>query len=393
MKTKPGLGVGARALLAAMAVWLAGCGGGVGEGGTGNGYTQGAITGFGSIFVDDVRFDDRAATVLDADGGSRSRDDLRLGMTVEVESDAIAGGSGNASATAIRIRFASDLLGPVASVDRASGTFAMLGQAVSISAATVFDERLAGGLAAISAGQMLEVYASFDPVSGRYRATRVEPASHASTFRLRGVVSALDVQAKRFRIGSAECDFASAGNVPAGVSNGSHVRLSLQPGAALSGRWSVLSLSSGVTAPPDGHEARVRGFITTFTSTQLFSVDGHPVNAAAARFPDGVTVGPGVRVEVEGRVSGGVLQASRVSIRTDGQEDQQTFQLAGSIMSVNATGRTFLMRGVTVDFGHGGMHMEMGSIADIVPGRQVQVRGTLSGDGTRLEAVLISFGP
>ena len=62
---------------------LASCGGGVGTGGTGgdaSAYAAGPITGFGSVFVGGVRFDDSAAAVEDADGSSRTRDDLRLGM-------------------------------------------------------------------------------------------------------------------------------------------------------------------------------------------------------------------------------------------------------------------------------------------------------------------------
>ena len=63
---------------------LAGCGGG-GEGGVGTGgtgtYALGTITGFGSIIVNGVRFDDSAASVLDDDDATRSRDELKLGMT------------------------------------------------------------------------------------------------------------------------------------------------------------------------------------------------------------------------------------------------------------------------------------------------------------------------
>ena len=111
--------LGARVLVAVLGVAaiVAGCGGGVGEGGTGNGYTQGTISGFGSIFVNDVRFDDSSAAVQDADGNPRTRDDLKLGMTVEVESGAIDAAS--ATATAAKVRFGSELLGPVATVDEA----------------------------------------------------------------------------------------------------------------------------------------------------------------------------------------------------------------------------------------------------------------------------------
>jgi len=55
-------------LLAACAALAASCGGGVDSGGTGapiSSYASGPITGFGSVIVNGVRFDDRSATVRD----------------------------------------------------------------------------------------------------------------------------------------------------------------------------------------------------------------------------------------------------------------------------------------------------------------------------------------
>ena len=79
------------ALLAVLA--LAGCGGGgelagVDSGGTGS-FAVGTISGFGSLVVNDIRYDDRAATVQDAYGTVRTRAELRLGMVVEVEGSAL----------------------------------------------------------------------------------------------------------------------------------------------------------------------------------------------------------------------------------------------------------------------------------------------------------------
>ena len=151
-------------LLVAVSV-ASGCGGGVGTGGTGGNataYASGPITGFGSVIVGDVRFDDVGAEVQDVDGGRRSRDDLRLGMTVEVESSAITTDASGSRATASRIRFESELVGLVGLLDVAGGAFTILGQRVAVDTTTVFDERLASGLAGLSVGQALEVYAVFD---------------------------------------------------------------------------------------------------------------------------------------------------------------------------------------------------------------------------------------
>ncbi|MDZ7811925.1 MAG: hypothetical protein U5L74_01905 [Ideonella sp.] len=52
-------------------------------------YTSGAISGFGSIIVNGVRFDDSGAQVYDDDGNRRGSDDLKLGAHVEVEASRI----------------------------------------------------------------------------------------------------------------------------------------------------------------------------------------------------------------------------------------------------------------------------------------------------------------
>ncbi|MDH4062195.1 MAG: hypothetical protein OEU94_15415, partial [Aquincola sp.] len=71
-----------RSALASVLLWLAACGGGVETGGTGatGAFIEGPITGFGSIIVEGVRFDESAARIEDADGGGIVRDALRLGM-------------------------------------------------------------------------------------------------------------------------------------------------------------------------------------------------------------------------------------------------------------------------------------------------------------------------
>ena len=290
MKATSWIGLCARALLAALAAAgvATGCGGGVGEGGTGSVYSQGTITGFGSIFVNDIRFDDSAALVQDDTGATRSRDELRLGMTVEVESGAIDAGTASASATLIR--FGSELLGPVAGVDAARGLVTLLGQTVEVDAATVFDERLAG-IGALGSGRTIEVYGNYDAGSGRYRATRIAPGSGA--YSLRGIVGSLDRSRGVLRIGAA--DFVYAGAAPAGLASGDYVRLTLQPGPAGATSWNVSAFAAGVRTIADRDEAELHGFVTAFTSVQAFSVNGQPVNAAAATFPDGSAIGLGVR--------------------------------------------------------------------------------------------------
>ncbi|HET9204789.1 MAG TPA: DUF5666 domain-containing protein, partial [Burkholderiaceae bacterium] len=120
--------------VAMCAALLAACGGGggVGTGGTGS-FASGPITGFGSIIVNDVHYDDSQARVETDDGSARSRDDLRLGMMVEIEADEVR----NDAATARRVRIVSELIGRVDAVGR--NALVVNGLTVRANAGTVYD--------------------------------------------------------------------------------------------------------------------------------------------------------------------------------------------------------------------------------------------------------------
>jgi hypothetical protein len=386
------------ALLAAAALALLsalpGCGGGVGTGGTGGeaaAFAAGPITGFGSVIVNGVRFDDTSAQVEDGEGGSRGRDELRLGMTVEVDSSAITTTSTGSTASATRIRFESELVGPVLSIDAAAGSFTLLGQRVEVDSATVFDENLDGGLDGLRAGRMVEVYAVYDPSAARYRATRVERTASESALRLRGQLNQVDTAAQTLRVGATTYSYAGASGVPPALAVGQYVRLRL--GLATNPvRWVVQSFGTALRELPDGDDAKLKGLISAYASATSFSVSGRPVDASAATFPDGKTgLAVGVRVEVEGRVLSGVLRATKVSIETDEQASNRDFEISGSISAVNAAQGSFVLRGQTVSTTRPGLVYQDGTAADIKVGAKVEVRGRLSADRQRVEATRIKF--
>jgi Domain of unknown function (DUF5666) len=377
------------------ALTLAACGGGVGTGGTGGNataYAAGPITGFGSVIVGGVRFDDSAAAIEDGDGARRSRDELRLGMTVEVDSSAISSDSSGSRANASRIRFESELLGLVGVVDVAGGSFMLLGQRVTVDDSTVFDERLAGGLAGLATGLAVEVYAVFDVAAQRYRATRIEPAALSLGLRLRGQLAAVDSAAQTLRVGATSYSFAGAVGVPAGLAAGQFVRLRLELDPLPTPRWVVRSFGTALQTLPDADELKAEGLISAFVSTASFSVNGRPVDASGAAFPDGtVGLATGVRVEVEGAVRAGVLRATKVSIKSDAQVRDRGFEITGAITAVNATARTFTVRGVTVSTARPGLEFDKGTAADLAIGRNVEVRGVLGADRRTVEATRIRF--
>ena len=376
------------ALGAAVAV-IVGCGGGVGVGGTGA-YASGPITGFGSVIVSGIEFDDNAASVEDEDGVASSRAALRLGMVTEVDSGPIGGSAAAPTAVATRIRYGSELLGPVSAVDTTAASLVAFGQNVQVTATTVFDASLANGLASVVVGSTVEVYGLFDAATNGYIATRIEPRSSALFFKVRGPVQNLDTTAHTFTIGARTFSYASAAQVPAGLANGLIVRLRVAPTPAAD-PWTVLAFADGTRRLPDLDRAELRGAITAFRSSTDFSVNGQPVNASVAEFPDGTAgLGLGTQVEVRGPVLAGVLHATRVEIDDHGGP-QGGFELRGAIETFTPAAQLFTLRGVTVLYGVGTVEFDGGSTANLAVGVNVEVRGVLSADGTRLLATRIKF--
>lgn len=382
-------------LLATMLV--VSCGGGPDSGGTGapmTAFASGAITGFGSVIVAGVHFDERGASVLDADGNARSSDDLRLGMTVEARGSAIVSDAdGNEASTATSIVIRSEIVGPVSASDLAARTLAVLGQTVEITATTVFDASLPNGQASLAVGDVVEVYASVDAASGHYLATRIERKTAFAAFALRGIVAGLDTAARTFSIGGARIGYGgiAAANVPPALANGSFVRVTLGVVPEAGGVWQAIAIGDRVPPPEDRDQAKVEGLVSAFTSATQFSVNGTPVDARTAEFPDGtagITLGKGV--EVEGSVAGGVLVATRVRVNSDSQGSGNEFDVRGAITSLDAASRTFVIRNVVVDYS-GSVDFRDGTAANLALGIEVEARGALSADGTRLQATRIDF--
>jgi len=378
---------------------IAACGGGGSDGsaggtdtttsGSATTLTQGPITGFGSIIVNGVRFDDSGATVTDDSGGLRSASHLKLGMRVSVDSGAVDA-AGNARASAVR--FGSEIVGPVASIDAAASTLVVLGQTVEVTTATVFDDSLAAGLGAVAAGAVVEVHGLADSTTGRYVATRIESAASATGYKLRGTVAGLDTTAKTFRIGAATIAYGSATNVPATLADGSSVRVLLAT-TPVSGVWQATAMGTGSRGKlADSTSVHLRGTISSFTSSARFVVNGMAVDASAASFPDGSTgLAAGVEVEVEGSVSNGVLVATKVEIESRHRsDDSRKFDLRGAITSVDTAAKTFVVKGVTVSYA-GTVTYDKGTEAGLVVGAKVRVTGGLGSTRSQVIASKIRF--
>ena len=370
-----------------IAVWaclgaLAACGGGggVGTGGTGA-FASGPITGFGSIIVNDVHFDDTSARIETDDGSGRSRDDLRLGMLVEIEADSVR----NNAATARRVRIVSELIGRIDAVGTSS--LVVNGLTVRTNAGTVYDESFSGGASGIALGAVIEVHGFATSTPGEVLATRIEPRSAGNAFKFRAAISALDTQARTFQIGNQVFAYAAGVSGSNELAVGAFLIVWVDP-VPQGGRWLVQSIARGQSMQQDSVEVKAHGLITSFASNGSFQVGSWTVNASGASIENG-PLALGLRVKVDGRMQAGVLVATEVKVQGNNSNDD-LLQMRGVIAAVDTNARIFEFNGRRDPVSYAGaVTFENGTEASLSVGRRVTAFGRPSADGTRLEATRI----
>jgi len=192
---------------------------------------------------------------------------------------------------------------------------------------------LAGGLAAIQAGQWVQVWGQLDSAGGRTVATRVGLAAGAQAWVVRGVLASLDSSAGRIGIGSLQATLAagSTGVIPAGLQVGDVVRARLSPAWSAEGRAVLLALRGDALQVPDRVSAELEGRITRIDSALSFAVDGVTVQAlGASAAAAAAQLSLGARVAVAGRSVQGVFA---------GQQRQDRVRRAGATGGRDHRGR------------------------------------------------------
>jgi hypothetical protein len=388
----------------AVAWGLAGCGGGdtpaapqdtlrqplrgVGGGGTGIAmalFVSGPVVAVAPLTVQGTEFDDSLSVRVDADGQLLDAVALAPGMVCQISATPATSGSGPGGplAQAQLVRVADALLATVDTVDAASTSFTALGQTVVVTGTTVFGPSLEAGLAAVQAGQRLQVWGELDTAGARIVATRVALApATASAAVVRGVVTALDRTAGLASIGRLQLSYTAseADVVGASVAVGSVVRARLTPdptglAAAL---W---SMRTDELQLPDRVQAELEGRVTRVDSSRRFAVDGVEVNAA--NVPTVLTLGQ--RVAVAGRSVNGVVMASSVQAERD-----EPVEMQGSVVSSDAQASSFVLKGVTVVWSADTV-FRSGTAAQLGPSRRVELVGRWLVSGSRLLATRIQI--
>ena len=303
---------------------------------------------------------------------------LSVGGLVEVYGFVDANGvyqatrlEGEASPSVYKIR------GPISDVNTAAKTF-------RIGLATI-DYSAINLNAALVNGQTVRVELAISPNGqGQWVATRLNSAttlgsaaSGKASVELEGVVTQIN-SARSFVVNGVTVDASAISNFPAGVAVGVPVEVKgrLDNGVLVARKVEV--------EDNEDREFEIKGNIAALdTTAQTFQIRGMLIDYSNAIFDNGTAsnLSADVRVEIKGQLnaSGTVVQATKVEFKgLDDRGSSGSFEVKGAVEALNTSARTFVVRGVTVDYTNA--VFKDGVVAQLGNGDVVEVKGTVVGD-------------
>jgi hypothetical protein len=274
--------------------------------------SRGIITGFGSVYVNGVRYhtDGTNFTIDDEDG---DESDLKVGMIVTVTGTSQGGGEGSADS----IVYDNELKGPVSAItpdalDSSRKTLTILGQAVLVTADTTIDDD--GGLTfdSIALNDVLEV-SGYVTDSG-LTATHIELQDDSLEIEIKGHIE--NLTANSFTIGGFAISY--DGTTELDDINELAEGLFVEVEGQLDGAGTTL-IARKIEAEDEGlgddlDEAEIKGVISGYNAADnTFTLQGQKVDASGAELePASLVLADGITVEVEGYLENGVLFADEV---------------------------------------------------------------------------------
>jgi len=346
-----------------IAAALSACGGG--GGGTVPGATatpvtsSGAITQFGSVFVNGVRYSTTSARVEKDDGtqipcANPCDDNLKQiigeGNIVKVRGTL---NDDNTTGTASTIIIDNELVGAIENGSITAATFMVLGQIISVSPDTFIDDSLHNDGSAldkrfgdlgvtlaslVSDGLMVEI-SGFVTANG-LEASRIEDFNTSvtagtdddGTDEIKGFVRNLDATPGQFQINGLTIDYSGAISVPA-LANGDLVEVH---GTVAGGILTATSVELEDDLLDDDFnegEVEVEGIIESITPT-TGTAGVVKVNGVEFTVADISQYSVGMKIEIKARLQNGQLQVTRIQDETEDNiriRDQATGTNAGAI--------------------------------------------------------------
>jgi len=290
--------------------------------------SAGVVSAFGSIVVNGTEFDtSKAVIIVNGEevgvGDDVVRQNFDIGRVVTVVGRISNGGT---RITADRVVYSNNVTGPVESVSGIDPItnekeIVVLGQIVVVNFITKFKPDTYD-FDSIAANDVVEVSGYLDD-TGAIRATFIEKIGDAATildYEVTGFVAALDSDLKTFMVNGLKVDYASiADNLPQGIP-AADLFVEVEGQLAAGGEMIAAKIELGDELDgEDGDEFEIMGYVTEIISNTdviEFKVGNQVVHADPdiVLFVDGTPgdIMPGVKLEAEGSLEGGILYADEI---------------------------------------------------------------------------------
>ena len=365
---------------------LSGCGSGGGSGTSapvaGSAtpiVSSGTITNFGSVYINDRKYeiDDSTSTSVDGsgpvNGDAAAKNILKLGMVVKV-----SGSVNGSSRTASTIIQEDTVEGPIQSVDVPNSRFVVLGQTVLVDDTTRFDSGV--NLGNLASNQVVEVsgLVKGDGVIAASFIERKAGGGCSLGCEIKGIVKNHDHATTTFQIGGLTVNYAAPAligdmPVPSG-SNWNTLFVEVKGTVFNSGTSTLIATKvepEGFQAP-NGNRVELEGFVTSVLGVGHFMLGSTEVQAANALYLGGTIdeVAVGQKLEVEGTISNNVITASKVKFKDAVRiESNVAADPIGNTLTLDG------LPGITISVNSQTEFKNVANLAGLATGNNVRIRG------------------
>lgn len=315
----------------------------------GTGFAEGPITGFGSIYVNGIKFETDNASIL-LDNETVAQSELKVGMIVKIRGEIDSNGE---TGKALSINFEKNLNGPIDSIDLNLKQIVLLGRIVQVNELTVFHDC---DLLTLTNGNVVSI-SGFTNSFGVLEATYIKfkEASFIEgedNINIKGLISSLDTVNQTFKVQDLIISYRDAvfkNFTKADLTDNLLVKIKSNS-AVVDGVLipDEIQLKDKKIEGNSGDDVKVEGLVTSIVSASLIMVNDQVVNIDNdTEFENGTVADLilNVKVEIKGRLnSSAQLQAEKIKIKKSSD-----IKITGKVQTVNSTSIKILGVKVLVD--------------------------------------------
>lgn len=238
--------------------------------------STGAITGFGSVFVNGVEYETDAAEIVLNNNTQANESDLHVGMIITIQGEIHEQGM---AGEAHSIHYSENVRGQVASIDALAETIVVLGQIIHMSELTIFD---GVSFETLAVGDMVEVSGFIDAdnniLASRVEAVEIMQGTAEFSYSALGAIANLDASDATFMIGGLLVRYDAANIINADADDlvdGMMVRITAlqQPGDDI---WhaDTIEIRQRLLPGAEGDHMVIEGVIMEMASSGHLMVNG-----------------------------------------------------------------------------------------------------------------------